>query len=232
MKSKKKIFNTHISIQRNIAKILGFQRELLPSKYLGVTFTANPLHKSIWDSVINKLQDKVKKWTFRSLNLASRLVLTKAILQSIHVFMLSVLPAPQSVLHHLRSIQRDFLWGKGDDRKKWVLVAWDKISKPKSFGGVGLDDPDLLNKVLGAKLWWQWVKEPETQWETIWKEKYASTWHNHDLIRMTGHRKGAHTSRTKPRKTEVWSKETTSGKSEKEISVCSRRTDGNNNLYN
>eukprot|EP00253_Pinus_taeda_P008109 PITA_08109 len=99
--------------------------------------------------------DKVKKWTYRSLNLAGGLVLTKAILQSITAFMLSILPAPQSVLHQLRSIQRDFLWGKGKEHKKWALVAWDKISKPKSFVGLGLNDPDLLSKVLGAKLWWR-----------------------------------------------------------------------------
>eukprot|EP00253_Pinus_taeda_P025483 PITA_25483 len=162
-------------ILKDFSMASGFQREVLPSKYLGVPLTTKPLHKSIWEPVINKLQDKVKKWTYRSLNLAGRLVQTKAILQSIPVFMLSVLPAPQSVLHQLRSIQRDFLWGKGEDRKKWALVTWDNISKPQCFGGLGLDDPDLLSKVLGAKLWWHWVKELETQWETIWKEKYAST---------------------------------------------------------
>jgi len=160
-KSKLFFFNTHISIQRNILGILSFQRELLPSKYLGVPLTTKPLHKSIWELVINKLRDKVKKWTYRFLNLAGRLVLTKAIPQSIPIFMLSILPAPESVLDQLRSIQRDFLWGKGEDRKKWASVAWDKVSKPKSFGGLGLDDPDLLSKVLGAKLWWRWVKEPE-----------------------------------------------------------------------
>jgi len=49
------LFNTNISIQRNIAKILGFQRDSLPSKYLGVPLTAKPLHKSISEPVINKL---------------------------------------------------------------------------------------------------------------------------------------------------------------------------------
>ena len=46
-KSKIFFFNTHIAIQRNISRILGFQRESLPSKYLGVPLTAKPLHKSI-----------------------------------------------------------------------------------------------------------------------------------------------------------------------------------------
>eukprot|EP00253_Pinus_taeda_P001606 PITA_01606 len=115
----------------------------LPSKYLGVPLTAKQLHKSIWEPVINKLQDKIRKWTMRSLNLAGRLVLTKVVLQSIPVFMLSALPAPKGVLHLFRTIQRDFLWGKGEEKKKWALVAWEKICKPRKHGGLGLDDPDF-----------------------------------------------------------------------------------------
>ena len=38
-------FNTHISIQRNISRILGFQRDSLPSKYLGVPLMAKPLQR-------------------------------------------------------------------------------------------------------------------------------------------------------------------------------------------
>lgn len=95
-------------------------------------------------------------------------------------------------MHLFRSIQRDFLWGKGKERKKWALVAWEKICKPKNHGGIGLDDPDILSKDLGAKLWWHWVKEPKAQWAIIWKEKYASSWQSNDHIRMDGNIKGSH----------------------------------------
>jgi len=69
--------------------------------------------------------------------------------------MFSALPAPKGVMQQCRNIQRDFLWGKGEEKKKWALVAWDKICKPKTHGGLGLDDSEVLNKVLGAKLWWR-----------------------------------------------------------------------------
>eukprot|EP00253_Pinus_taeda_P035906 PITA_35906 len=114
--------------------------------------TARPLHKSIWEPVLNKMQDKVKKWTIKLLNLAGRLILTKAILHSIPVFFLSTLPAPKGVIQQFRNIQRDFLWGKEEIRKKWALVSWDKICKPKSHEGLGLDEQEILSNVLGAKL--------------------------------------------------------------------------------
>eukprot|EP00253_Pinus_taeda_P009224 PITA_09224 len=80
-KSKISFLNTNIAIQRNISRILGFQRDSLPTKYLGVPLTARPMHKSIWEPVLNKLHDRVKKWTLKVLNLARRMVLTRSVLQ-------------------------------------------------------------------------------------------------------------------------------------------------------
>eukprot|EP00253_Pinus_taeda_P022159 PITA_22159 len=171
-KSKIFFFSTNIAIQRNISRILGFQRDSLPSKYLGIPLTARPMHKSIWEMALNKMQDRVNKWTFRALNLAGRLVLTKDVLQSIPIFMLSALPAPKGILEQIRDIQRDFMWGKEETIKKWALASWEKICKPKSQGGLGLDDQEILCKALGAKLWVRWVKEPKAQWARIWKENF------------------------------------------------------------
>ena len=103
-KSKVFFFNTNIAIQRNIARILGFQRDHFPSKYLGIPLTNKPLSREVWEPVTNKLQDKIKKWTSRSLNLAGRLVLTKVVLQTIPIFMFSTLPAPKGVIQHIRNI--------------------------------------------------------------------------------------------------------------------------------
>ena len=48
-------FNTDIAIKRNISRILGFQRDMLPSKYLGVPLTNKPLSKIVWEPMTNKL---------------------------------------------------------------------------------------------------------------------------------------------------------------------------------
>ena len=96
-KSKVFFFNIDIAIQRNITRILGFQRDQLPSKYFGIPLTDKPLSKEVWEPIINKLQDKIRKWTCRSLNLAGRLVLTQVVLQAIHIFMFSTLPALKGV---------------------------------------------------------------------------------------------------------------------------------------
>lgn len=54
-----------------------------------------------------------------------------------------------------------------------------------------MDDPEVLSKVLGEKLWWCWVNDPKAQWASIWKEKYAKTWQDNGHIRMIGVIKGS-----------------------------------------
>eukprot|EP00253_Pinus_taeda_P003152 PITA_03152 len=65
--------------------------------------------------------------------------------------MFSALPTPKRVLQHIQNIQRDFLWGKGEEKKKWALVAWDKLCKPKTHGGLGLHDPENPKQSFGGK---------------------------------------------------------------------------------
>eukprot|EP00253_Pinus_taeda_P027470 PITA_27470 len=183
-KSKIFFFNTHLAIQKHLSSILGFKRGNLPSKYLGAPLTSKPSQKHHWESTIAKLENKCRHWTHRALNFAGRLVLTKAILQAIPQYMLSILPAPQGVLHRIRTIQRSFLWKGNAEKNKWALVAWNKLCKSKSVGGLNLIDPLTSNITCGAKLWWRWLKEPHLPWARHWKEKYTPNCNEQNLIRL------------------------------------------------
>jgi hypothetical protein len=61
--------------------------------------------KATSEGVISKLHERVKNWTYRALNLAGKLILTKMVLQAISAYMMSVLPAPKGILQKIRAIQ-------------------------------------------------------------------------------------------------------------------------------
>eukprot|EP00253_Pinus_taeda_P022527 PITA_22527 len=136
-----------VGMYRNLTRILGFQRDELPSKYFRMPLTHKHLSRGVWDLVINKLHDKVMKWTCKSLSLAGHLVLIEVVLQAILIFMMSALRAPKGFMQQIRNIQRNFLWGKGEEKKKLALVSWEKLSKPKAHEGLDLDDPKTLSRV-------------------------------------------------------------------------------------
>jgi hypothetical protein len=184
-------FNTNLAIQRNLANILGFECKTLPTKYLVIPLMDRACKMATWEGMINKMQERVKNWTYRALNLARRIILTKEVLQAILTYMMSVFPAPKGILQKIRVIQRDFLWRGAKNKNKWALVAWEKIFRPKGKGGLGLQDPQVTNKAYGAKLWWIWVKDNSVPWENLRKAKYSLNINDHDQIRFMGTREGS-----------------------------------------
>eukprot|EP00253_Pinus_taeda_P025265 PITA_25265 len=104
VKSQIFFFNTHVSIQRLIACILGFTIANLPSKYLGAPLIASALKHSSWRDLLEKLEAKLFLWTHRSLNMASRVILIKAVLQSMPLYIFSLLVAPKWVLKAIKNL--------------------------------------------------------------------------------------------------------------------------------
>ena len=102
-------FNTPLATQRNVTHILGFKAAKLPSKYLGTPLTNSALKHSSWKDLLAKLETRLSQWNLRSLNLASRLVLIKSVLQAMPLYLFYVLVAPKWVLKAIHSLHISFL---------------------------------------------------------------------------------------------------------------------------
>jgi hypothetical protein len=97
-------FNTNPAIQRNLANILGFEQKTLPTKYLGVPLIDMVCRNITWEGFINKPHERVENWTYKTLNLAGQLILTKLILQAIPTYLMSVFLGPKGILQKIRAI--------------------------------------------------------------------------------------------------------------------------------
>eukprot|EP00253_Pinus_taeda_P015062 PITA_15062 len=166
------IFNTIDQVKSHLIRILGFKKGELPTKYLGNVLDYTSRRMKNWQGVLDKLNNKVENWAFRVLNIAGRIVLAKSVLQAIPIYPLSIMAAPVGVCDKIREIIRKFIWSGSDQKKKWALVSWSQLTERKEKGGLGLRDPETLNRVLGAKLWWRWLSGGNDLWKTIWRTKY------------------------------------------------------------
>lgn len=185
VKSQIFFFNTPVTTQRAIERILGFTSTSLPSKYLGAPLTSSALKHSSWKHLLEKLEDHLFLWTNRSLNMAGRVILIKVVLQSMPLYLFSILAAPKWVLKEIKNLQRRFLWGGSGQNQKWALLKWEKVCLPKYVGCIGLRDPEHSNKAMGAKIWWRWLVHPRTPWASLWTAKYASNYPMEERLRMT-----------------------------------------------
>jgi len=146
---------------------------------------ASALKHFSWKILLEKLEARLLLWTHRALNMASRLVLIKVVLHSMPLYLFSILAAPKWVLKEIKKLQRNSLWGNSGPNIKWALVKWDKVCLPKKAGGIGLRDPGHSNAVMGAKIWWRWLSNPNTPWASLWIAKYANNNPLEERIRMS-----------------------------------------------
>ena len=56
-------------------------------------------------------------------------------------------------------------------------MAWDKLTRPKSAGGMGFRDVRLFNQALLAKQAWILVVNPDSLCSKLMKEKYYPQGH-------------------------------------------------------
>lgn len=91
-------FNTQDETKRNIIRILGFSEGSLPSKYLGAPLLEGRPNSHHWKELIDKMESKLRNWTYRALNFPARLTLVKSILQAMPTYIFSILSVPKLTL--------------------------------------------------------------------------------------------------------------------------------------
>jgi hypothetical protein len=90
---------------------------------------------------------------------AGRVVLIQSVTSAIPAYYMQNVALPIRICTKLDKINRDFLWGSTDERKKMHMVSWDKVCRPKDLGGLGLYATKSRNIALLAKLNWRVMEE-------------------------------------------------------------------------
>ncbi|CAM8986748.1 unnamed protein product [Rhodiola kirilowii] len=144
----------------------------LPMKFLGVQVGGNPAKKASWDLIIQRFKQKLASWRRANLSMAGRVVLIKSALCSLPLYYASIYKMPSSVSQEMEKIQRTFLWGGTESRRKIHYVKWETVKKPKRFGGLGIQGLIEKNLALLAKWWWKMASGNGGLWRQMIIEKY------------------------------------------------------------
>ncbi|GKD54503.1 hypothetical protein Tco_1287890, partial [Tanacetum coccineum] len=93
---------------------------------------------------------------------------------------------------------KGFLWNQEEKANGRAKVAWKKLSKPKSQGGLGLKNLSSWNKAMISKhlwhvvvdkdsLWVKWINTYKLKGRSIWEvhEDVNDSWGWRNILRMT-----------------------------------------------
>ena len=133
----------------NIGKYLGF-----PIKHRGVP--RNP-----YNFIVERVMSKLAGWKAKFLSFAGRAVLIKSTMSAIPNHVMQGAALPVHVCEKLDKINRDFLWGSTNERRRMHMVGWNKIVKSKEEGGLGIQEVRAKNIALLSKLNWRMYHEQD-----------------------------------------------------------------------
>ncbi len=162
--------NTSEFRQRKIARILGYGVGSFPSTYLGLPLGSSP-PESFWNGILDRFNRKMAGWKGVSLSQAGKCLLVKSSLQNLPIYALSLFGILGKIAERMEKIQRDFLWNGNEGKKRYPLVAWEKVCLPKRYGGLGIRKITHLNKALRAKQIWR-IFSSTGEWRDTLVNKY------------------------------------------------------------
>ena len=142
-------------------------------KYLGFLLKPDSYRIRDWKWLLAKIEKRLTHWSFRWLSRVGRLVLIKSVLMAIPVYWASLSWVPKGILASIDKLCKTFLWSGSNQDTVSPWVAWDKISKPKEWGGWGIKNLASFAKSLATKLAWRLIST-ESLWVSVIKRKYIS----------------------------------------------------------
>ena len=155
-----------------IKDILLYETECFEEKYLGLPVPDGCLHKGKFKPIKEKFRKRANDWAEKYMSAGAKEVLVKSVLQAIPTYAMGVFKFPVGLIEDLTKIIRDFWWGDEHDRRRMHWIAWDRVTRPKSFGGVGFRDLRVFNQAMLARQAWRLLKFPDSLCARVLRAKY------------------------------------------------------------
>lgn len=96
----------------------------------------------------------------------------KSFAQALPTYVMGVFKLPFSVCEDLTRMVRNYWWGAEQRKRKTHWMAWDKMVKAKSHGGIGFRDMRVFNQALLARQAWRLIDNPDSLFARVLKARY------------------------------------------------------------
>ncbi|XP_075087666.1 uncharacterized protein LOC142169669 [Nicotiana tabacum] len=158
-------------LMQKVEDITGFTRGQFPFMYLGCPIFYTRRRKDYYQGLIKKLKDKLHAWKGKLLSSGGKALLITSVLQSMPVYLLSVLDPPQNILKHLHKIFARFFWSTKEEGRSRHWASWQKLCTPKDERGLGFRSLNDVSKELFLNLWWRF-RTAKSLWSNYMWNKY------------------------------------------------------------
>lgn len=153
--------------REELCNVVKFQSTPNLGKYMEFLLKLPGSTSQDFNFVIERVQSKLAGWKGHLLSFAGRLVQTKSVLAAVPSYVMQGVMLLVRLLNSVDRVCGNFIWRSTEEKRKLHMVGWDKITRPKGEGGLGVPAARPRNLALTAKLGWRLKNEKEKSWAKI-----------------------------------------------------------------
>ena len=117
---------------------------------------------------------RIAGWRGKLLSYKGRLILIKACLASIPIYLLSFFKFPKWAIEMINSQMANCLWNDFEGHRKLHLANWKMVCMKKDFGGLGIPNLQDVNLCLLGSWVKRYYESEGKPWKMIIDHKYMS----------------------------------------------------------
>lgn len=158
----------------HLQQILGTEHQLstFPCRYLGLPLHTRKITRQCVQPVVQAVADRLPGWKTDFLTYPGRELLVKTVLTAMPTYFLTVFKFPRWAISRVDRFRRSFLW-KGKDPQRvrggQCLVKWEKCTRPRKLGGLGIKDLDKFGRALRLRWLWHNWDQCDRPWKQLLK---------------------------------------------------------------
>jgi hypothetical protein len=122
-----------------------------PMKYLGLPVSVAKISKAQLSYVGGKIEKRLGTWQCEYLSSGGKSILLESCLSSIPLYTMGVYQLYEGNHQQMDTFRSRFFWQGTSKKRKYHMVQWDVLNKPKEFGGLGFTDTRVMNVCLLCK---------------------------------------------------------------------------------
>lgn len=166
--------NTSSADRESVKSILQIRKETMDEQYLGLPVYIAQSRSKVFAYLKERIWSRMQGWKEKLLSRAGKEIMIKAVAQAIPTFAMGCFDITKDMCDQISSMIGRYWWSNQDKENKMHWIRWEKLTEPKSAGGLGFRDIHTFNLAMLSKQGWRLIDSPDSLCSRVLRAKYSS----------------------------------------------------------